>query len=114
MIDSSRHFRPIRAIKRIIDAMSWVKLNVLHWHLIDDQAFPVQIPSVATMWDGSFSLQERYTAVRTCIYIHCSGMLKRLLNMLRLEVFMWFLRWMFPDMLLRGVLEVGSNNRDYQ
>ena len=113
MIDSSRHFLPIRAIKRIIDAMSWVKLNVLHWHLIDDQAFPVQIPSVATMWDGSFSLQERYTAVGTCMYIHRSGMLKRLLNMPRLEVFMWFLRWMFQDMLHRGVSEVRSNNHGY-
>ena len=106
MIDSSRHFLPIRAIKRIIDAMSWVKLNVLHWHLVDDQAFPVQIPSVATMWDGSFSLQERYTAVRIYLLIECSGMLKKSWNMRRLEVFMWSLRWMFLDMLLHGVLEV--------
>ena len=50
-------------IKQMIDAMSWVKLNVLHWHLVDDQAFPMQMVSVPTMWDGSFSLEERYTKV---------------------------------------------------
>ena len=43
--------------------MAWVKLNVLHWHLIDDEAFPMQFLSQPTMWDGAFSLQERYTKV---------------------------------------------------
>lgn len=61
MIDSSRHFLPIHMIKRIIDAMSWVKLNVLHWHLVDDQAFPVYIPSVPELWKGSYTKHERYT-----------------------------------------------------
>lgn len=64
MIDSSRHFLPTRVIKQMIDAMSWVKLNVLHWHLVDDQAFPAQMVSVPTMWEGAFSLEERYTKVR--------------------------------------------------
>lgn len=63
LIDSSRHFLPLPAIKRTLDAMAWVKLNVLHWHLIDDEAFPMQFLSQPTMWDGAFSLQERYTKV---------------------------------------------------
>lgn len=61
MIDSSRHYLPLRSIKRIIDAMSWVKLNVLHWHLVDDQAFSVSTPSVPSMWDGAYSKMERYS-----------------------------------------------------
>lgn len=61
LIDSSRHFLPLRSIKRIIDAMSWVKLNVLHWHLVDDEAFPFFAPSVPTLWKGAFSSAERYT-----------------------------------------------------
>lgn len=63
MIDSSRHFLPLPAIKRMVDAMAWVKLNVLHWHLVDDEAFPMQFLSQPTLWEGAYSLQERYTKV---------------------------------------------------
>jgi hexosaminidase len=39
MIDAARHFQPIAVIKRNLDAMASVKLNVFHWHLTDDQRF---------------------------------------------------------------------------
>lgn len=39
MIDVSRHFMPIDALKRNIDGMAAVKLNVLHLHLSDDEGF---------------------------------------------------------------------------
>jgi hexosaminidase len=39
MIDSSRHFMPLDVIKRNLDGMEAVKLNVFHWHLSDDQGF---------------------------------------------------------------------------
>ena len=42
LIDVSRHFEPVEEIERNIDAMSMVKLNVLHWHLSDDQGFRVE------------------------------------------------------------------------
>lgn len=42
MIDASRHFMPLDAVKRNIDGMEAVKLNVLHWHLSDDQGFRVE------------------------------------------------------------------------
>ena len=42
MIDSSRHFMPIEMVKRNLDGMAAVKLNVLHWHLVDDQGFRVE------------------------------------------------------------------------
>jgi hexosaminidase len=42
MIDSSRHFMPVGMVKRNIDGMAAVKLNVLHWHLVDDQGFRVE------------------------------------------------------------------------
>jgi len=42
MIDTSRNFIPIRSLKRMIDAMSFNKLNVLHWHLTDSNSFPFQ------------------------------------------------------------------------
>ena len=40
--DSARHFLPLPTLKRLLDAMSMTKLNVMHWHLTDDSAFPVQ------------------------------------------------------------------------
>ncbi|HEY7895542.1 MAG TPA: beta-N-acetylhexosaminidase [Gemmatimonadaceae bacterium] len=42
LIDVSRHFEPVDVIERNLDAMAAVKLNVLHWHLSDDQGFRVE------------------------------------------------------------------------
>jgi len=39
LIDVSRHFIPIDVLQRNIDGMAAVKMNVLHWHLSDDQGF---------------------------------------------------------------------------
>ncbi|MEQ9304894.1 MAG: family 20 glycosylhydrolase, partial [Marinoscillum sp.] len=39
MLDVARHFIPLNVIYRNIDAMAFVKLNVLHLHLSDDQGF---------------------------------------------------------------------------
>lgn len=42
LIDVSRHFMPVAVIQRNLDGMEAVKLNVLHWHLSDDQGFRVE------------------------------------------------------------------------
>ncbi|HTA60162.1 MAG TPA: family 20 glycosylhydrolase [Candidatus Baltobacteraceae bacterium] len=39
MIDSGRHFIPMEVIKRNLDGMEAVKMNVFHWHLSDNQGF---------------------------------------------------------------------------
>src|SRR5499427_7344790 len=39
LIDVSRHFIPIDVLKRNLDGMAAVKMNVFHWHLSDDQGF---------------------------------------------------------------------------
>lgn len=43
MLDSSRHYQSPSFIRSMIDWMSWHKLNVLHWHLTDDQGWRLQI-----------------------------------------------------------------------
>ncbi len=42
MLDSCRHWMPVELVKRNLDAMAAVKLNVFHWHLSEDQAFRVE------------------------------------------------------------------------
>ncbi|QCE05636.1 hexosaminidase [Vigna unguiculata] len=59
--DTSRHYLPVNVIKQIIEAMSYAKLNVLHWHIIDEQSFPLEVPSYPNLWKGSYSEWERYT-----------------------------------------------------
>ncbi len=42
LIDPGRHFITLDVMKRNLDAMAAVKLNVLHWHLSEDQGFRVE------------------------------------------------------------------------
>jgi hexosaminidase len=43
MLDSARHFQSVETIKAILDTMAAHKLNVLHWHLVDDQGWRLEI-----------------------------------------------------------------------
>lgn len=43
MLDSARQYQSPQFIRRFIDAMALEKLNVLHWHLTDDQAWRLEI-----------------------------------------------------------------------
>lgn len=42
-LDVSRHFFSVREVKRYIDIMELHKMNILHWHLTDDQGWRVEI-----------------------------------------------------------------------
>ena len=63
MIDVARHYQPIDVLKRNLDAMASVKLNVFHWHLTDDQGFRVEskvYPKLQELAsDGLFYTQEQ-------------------------------------------------------
>ncbi len=43
LLDSARHFQSTDFIRRTIDWMMWHKLNVLQWHLTDDQGWRLEI-----------------------------------------------------------------------
>ena len=60
LIDVSRHWEPVPVIERNLDAMAAVKLNVLHWHLSDDQGFRVE-SSVFPKLQGEGSDGHYYT-----------------------------------------------------
>jgi hexosaminidase len=44
MLDSGRHFQSVAEIKQLIEWMSLDKLNVLVWHLTEDQGWRLDIP----------------------------------------------------------------------
>jgi hexosaminidase len=62
LIDVSRHFIPMDVLKRNLDGMAAVKMNVLHWHLSDDQGFRLesrQFPRLhETGSDGLYYTQD--------------------------------------------------------
>src|ERR1051326_8210304 len=75
LIDVSRHFIPIDVLKRKLDGMAAVKMNVLHWHLSDDQGFRVEsktFPKLAGMGsEGKYYTQDE---IRDLIaYAHDRG-----------------------------------------
>ncbi|MHB1056978.1 MAG: beta-N-acetylhexosaminidase [Rhodanobacter sp.] len=43
MLDSARHFQSVAEVERLLDQMAQHKLNVLHWHLTDDQGWRIEI-----------------------------------------------------------------------
>ncbi|KAL6909977.1 hypothetical protein ACP4OV_001235 [Aristida adscensionis] len=61
LIDTSRHYLPVPVIKSVIDSMTFSKLNILHWHIVDEESFPLEIPSYPKLWNGAYSYSERYT-----------------------------------------------------
>jgi hexosaminidase len=44
MMDAGRHFFPAPFVKRFVDLLSRYKLNVLHWHLTEDQGWRLEVP----------------------------------------------------------------------
>ncbi len=43
MLDVARHFFTVNEVKRMLDVMSYYKMNRFHWHLTDDQGWRVEI-----------------------------------------------------------------------
>jgi hypothetical protein len=39
--DGARHFLSLPILRRVVEGLSAAKLNKLHWHLADDQSFPL-------------------------------------------------------------------------
>ncbi|MCD0468597.1 beta-N-acetylhexosaminidase [Flavobacterium sp. JAS] len=62
MIDVARHFQPIDVVKRNIDGLAAMKMNVFHWHLVDDQGWRIEMKKhkklIDVASDGMYYTQE--------------------------------------------------------
>lgn len=45
LLDTSRHYMSLSALKQVVEVMSWVKLNALAIHFSDDQSWPLVVGS---------------------------------------------------------------------
>ncbi|KAG6900337.1 hypothetical protein C0993_012294 [Termitomyces sp. T159_Od127] len=62
MLDTARNYFPVDDIKRTLDAMSWVKINTFHWHVVDSQSFPLVVPGYTELSEkGAYSPAQVYT-----------------------------------------------------
>ena len=61
LIDTDRHWHSLASLRSIIDGMSYAKLNVVHWHIVDWQSWPLQSTALPNLWAAAWSPRERYT-----------------------------------------------------
>lgn len=75
LIDVSRHFIPLDLLKRNLDGMAAVKMNVMHWHLSDDQGFRVESKEFPRLHEmGSEGLYYTQDEIREFLaYAHDRG-----------------------------------------
>ncbi len=65
MIDSARHYVPPPFMKNMIEWMALHKLNVLHWHLTDDQGWRLEIPGYPRLTEvGAWRVPAGQAAAR--------------------------------------------------
>lgn len=73
MLDIVRNYYPVDSIRRVLDVMGQYKLNVLHLHLSDDEAWRLEIPGLPQLTEiGS---KRGYTRDESeCLFpMYCGG-----------------------------------------
>lgn len=65
LLDTSRNYLSVAALKRTLDAMAANKLNTLHWHITDTNSFPLILDSIPNMaYYGAYSARQVYTPAK--------------------------------------------------
>ena len=62
LIDTARHYLPVSTILTVLDSLSYNKLNVLHWHAVDDESWPLYSATLPNLTKAAYCPY--------CIYTH--------------------------------------------
>jgi len=75
LMDVSRHFIPLDVIKRNIDGMAAVKLNVLHFHFVDDHGWRIESKALPELYKkASGGLFYTQSEIKELVeYARCRG-----------------------------------------
>lgn len=60
MIDSGRNYISVKKFKEQIDGLALSKMNILHWHITDNQAWPIQLNTFPDFTKDAYSANEIY------------------------------------------------------
>uniref|UniRef100_A0A0K3CA31 Beta-hexosaminidase n=1 Tax=Rhodotorula toruloides TaxID=5286 RepID=A0A0K3CA31_RHOTO len=64
MLDTARNWYPVEDILRTLDTMASTKLSTFHWHITDQQSFPLEIPTFPDLATyGAYSADQVYSTV---------------------------------------------------
>lgn len=73
MLDIVRNFQSKDVIKKYLDVMASYKLNVFHFHLIDDEGWRIEIPSLPELIDVGAARSPSFTDGNTIHPAYGSG-----------------------------------------
>jgi len=63
LLDTSRNFFSMKILKRVVDGLSYNKMNVFHWHITDTHSFPLKLKSIPQLAEyGAYSEFKTYSA----------------------------------------------------
>lgn len=62
MLDTARRYYSVDFILSLLDAMAVAKFNVFHWHIVDDESFPLELKSFPNLtFNAAYKEDEVYT-----------------------------------------------------
>ena len=61
LLDTARHFHPVQVLKHFLLSLSFAKFNVFHWHIVDQESFPIESKIYPKLWQGAYSKHEKYS-----------------------------------------------------
>ena len=62
--DGARHFLSLPILRRVVEGLSAAKLNKLHWHLADDQSFPLGACETTALFLKKVNMQHDHLPIQ--------------------------------------------------